>query len=52
MDFEDFRERHQYDVEQFQKWLASKELVEQETLLGTFYSDDPDGGEDSGLVPA
>jgi hypothetical protein len=52
LDFEDFRERHQYDVEQFQKWLAGKELVEQETLLGAFYSDDPDDGEDAGLVPA
>jgi hypothetical protein len=52
MDFEDFREQHQYDVEQFRKWLASKELVEHETLLGSFYTDEPDDGEDAGLVQA
>ena len=51
MDFEDFRERHQYDVEQFQKWLASKELVDQETLLGAFY-DNEEPGDDAGLVVA
>ncbi len=49
-DFELFRARQQHEVEQFRKWLASKDLVEQETLLGSFYTDEPDGGEDAGLV--
>jgi hypothetical protein len=49
-DFELFRARHQYEVEQFRKWLADKDLVEQETLLGSFYTDEPDGNEDAGLV--
>ncbi len=49
-DFEFFREHHQPEVEQFRKWLARKDLVEQETLLGSFYTDEP--GDDAGLVPA
>jgi hypothetical protein len=49
-DFELFRAGHQYEVEQFRKWLADKDLVAQETLLGSFYSDEPDGDEDAGLV--
>ena len=46
-DFEFFRATYQHDVEEFRKWLASKGLVEHESLLGTFYSG-PD--EDAGLV--
>ena len=49
-DFEDFRGQHQFEVEQFRKWLAGKQLVEHEMLLGAFYNDEPD--EDAGLVPA
>jgi len=51
VDFEAFREQHQYDVEQFQKWLAGKELAEQETFLGAFYGDE-EPGDDAGLVEA
>ena len=51
VDFEDFRERCQYDLEQFHKWLVGKEIVEQETLLGAFYGDD-EPGDDAGLVEA
>ena len=51
MDFEDFREGYQQDVEQFHKWLASKELVKQETFLGAFYSGE-EPGDDAGLVEA
>lgn len=38
-DFELFRARQQYEVEQFRRWLAMKGLVEHETLLGSFYMD-------------
>jgi hypothetical protein len=42
-DFELFRARYQPEVEQFRAWLAEKDLVEQERLLGSFYADpDPD----------
>ena len=49
-DFEAFRATYQRDVDQFGRWLASKELVEQETLLGSFYTDEP--GDDAGLLGA
>lgn len=49
-DFELFRATYQHDVEEFRKWLASKDLVEHEAFLGSFYSDEPD--EDAGLVEA
>jgi heme-degrading monooxygenase HmoA len=52
LDFEAFRELYQPDVEQFRKWLAGKNLVEKEKLLGSFYMDEPDGDEDAGLVQA
>jgi hypothetical protein len=48
-EFEVFRARHQYDVEKFRDWFASKELAEQETFLGSFYQD-PEGSEDAGQV--
>jgi heme-degrading monooxygenase HmoA len=51
LDFEAFREQSQHDIEQFREWLASKDLVEQETFLGSFY-DESDGDEDAGLVQA
>ena len=51
-DFELFREAYQQDVEQFRKWLTSKGLVHQETLLGSFYVGESGFGEGSGLVPA
>jgi hypothetical protein len=51
-DFELFRARHQYDVEQFRTRLADRDLVEQETLLGSFYEGELHGDEDAGLVQA
>ena len=48
-DFELFRARQQHEVEEFRKWLAMKDLVEHETLLGSFY-DRAEGDEDAGLV--
>jgi heme-degrading monooxygenase HmoA len=52
LDFESFRESYQSDVEQFRKWLASKDLVQQETLLGSFYRGDSDFDEGVDLVPS
>jgi hypothetical protein len=49
-DFEEFRENHQYDVEQFRGWLANKDLVEHEILVASFYTDELDEGDDAGLV--
>ena len=51
-DFEAFRESYQDDLEQFRRWLANKDLVDHETLGGSFYTDEADGSEDAGLVPA
>jgi heme-degrading monooxygenase HmoA len=51
LDFEAFRKLYQSDVEQFRKWLAGKNLVEKEMLLGSFYIDQPNSDEDAGLVP-
>ena len=51
-DFEAFRESYQDDVEQFRRWLANKDLVDHETLVGSFYTDEADGSEDAGLVEA
>ena len=51
-DFETFRESYQQDLEQFRRWLANKDLVDHETLVGSFYIDEADGSEDAGLVPA
>jgi hypothetical protein len=47
-DFELFRARQQHELETFQKWLVMKDLIEQEKLLGSFYSNEP--GDDAGLV--
>jgi len=49
-DFEEFRESYQQDIEQFRRWLANKELVEHETLVASFYTDESDEGDDAGLV--
>jgi heme-degrading monooxygenase HmoA len=49
-DFEVFRTRQQHEVERFRDWLVSQDMVEQETLLGSFYTDEP--GDDAGLVEA
>ena len=49
-DFELFRARQQHEVEQFRKWLGMKDLVEQETLLGSFYTDETGGDDEAGLV--
>jgi len=46
-DFEEFRGQRRFEIDQFQRWLASKDLVEHETLLGAFYDD---GEDESGLV--
>jgi heme-degrading monooxygenase HmoA len=50
--FEVFRDSYQADIERFRDWLAGKEMIEQETLLGAFYSDEPNEGDDAGLVSA
>jgi hypothetical protein len=50
--FEVFRDWYQEDLERFRDWLAGKEMIEQETFLGAFYSPEADGGEDAGLVSA
>lgn len=50
--FEAFREWRQHEVEQFYDWLTSKELIEHETVLGSFYVDDSDWDDEAGLVSA
>jgi hypothetical protein len=50
--FEVFRDWYQHDIEHFRDWLAGKDLIEQERLLGSFYTDEADGDEGAGLVPA
>jgi hypothetical protein len=50
--FEAFREWRQHEVEQFRDWLTRKEVVEHETVLGSFYVDDSDWDEGAGLVSA
>ncbi len=52
MEFEAFRDWQQHDVEQFRDWLASKELIEHETVLGSFYVDQSDWDDEAGLVSA
>jgi hypothetical protein len=49
-DFELFREGYQDDVEQFRKWLANKDLVRKETLLGSFYGGPSDFDEGTDFV--
>ena len=50
LEFEAFRGRHQLEIERFKNWVASKELIEREEVLGLFYLDDRD--EEAGAVPA
>jgi hypothetical protein len=52
LEFEAFRAWRQHEVELFREWLAGKELVEHETVLGSFYVDDSDWDEGTGLVSA
>lgn len=49
-EFEAFRGRQQLEIEQFKSWVAGKELIEREEVLGLFYLDDRD--EEAGAVPA
>ena len=50
--FEDFRRRHQLEYEKFSRLIASEDLVERETLLGSFYRGDSDLDEGIDLVPS
>lgn len=52
LEFEAFREWRQQEVEHFRDWLTSKQLIEQERVLGFFYLDDSDWDEGAGLVSA
>ncbi len=52
LSFEVFRDGYQQDMERFRGWLADQQIVEREMFLGAFYSDEPDGGDDAGLVQA
>jgi len=51
-DFEAFREQRQFEIEQFRDWMAGRELIEQEKVLGLFYLDDRGFDEGTGLVSA
>ena len=51
-EFEAFRAWRQHEVEHFHDWLAGRELVEHETVLGSFYVDDTDWDEGAGLASA
>jgi hypothetical protein len=50
--FEDFRRQHQLEYEKFSRLIASENLVERETLLGSFYRGDSDFDEGIDLVPS
>ncbi len=50
-DFESFREERQQEYEKFSLWIRSERLVERETVLGSFYKDESDFDEGTGLVP-
>jgi hypothetical protein len=50
--FEDFRQRYQLEYEKFSRLIASEDLVERETLLGSFYRGDSDFDEGIDLVPS
>jgi hypothetical protein len=50
--FEDFRRRYRLEYEKFSWLIASEGLVEQETLLGSFYRGDSDFDEGIDLVPS
>lgn len=51
-EFEAFRRRCQDQIELFRKWVAAKELIEHEELLGLFYLDEHGFDEGTGLVSA
>jgi len=50
-DFELFRARYQQAYERFTGLIASEGLVESETVLGSFYQDDPDSDGGMDLAP-
>jgi hypothetical protein len=50
--FEDFRRQYQLEYENFSRLIASEDLVERETLLGSFYRGDSDFDEGIDLVPS
>jgi hypothetical protein len=50
--FEDFRRQYQPEYEKFSRLIASENLVERETLLGSFYRGDSDFNEGIDLVPS
>ncbi|MGZ4842551.1 MAG: hypothetical protein ACXV5J_12450 [Candidatus Angelobacter sp.] len=50
--FEDFRRQYQLEYEKFSRLIASEDLVERETLLGSFYSGRSDFDEGIDLVPS
>jgi len=50
--FEDFRRQYQLEYEKFSRLIASEDLVERETLLGSFYRGDSDFDEGIDLVPS
>jgi hypothetical protein len=49
-EFEAFREQRQDDIEKFRTWVAGKEIVEHEKVLGLFYLDDRGFDDEAGLV--
>ncbi len=51
-DFESFRKQHQQQYEKFSQLIASDGLVLRETVLGSFYRNESDFDEGTGLVPA
>ena len=50
--FERFRERNQADCDKLYRLIANEEWIEREILLGSFYMDESDTDEGTGLVPA
>ena len=50
-DFESFRKEHQQAYEKFSGLIASEGWIEREVLLGSFYKDESDFDEGTGLVP-
>jgi hypothetical protein len=49
--FEGFRKEHQQAYEKFSELIASEGWIEREVLLGSFYKDESDFDEGTGLVP-
>ena len=49
-EFEAFRGRSQEQIELFRRWMAGKEWIEREELLGMFYVDEHGFDEGTGLV--